>query len=1638
MRDSRGASTLAGGRTVTPVEKVLEQIRAIAIDEHDKGDRFEQLMLHAFKTDRTFRQQFTDVWRWMEWPGRSGADIGIDLVARDENGSLVAIQCKCYDPHAALTKHDIDSFVALSGQQQWARRIIVATTDHWATNAEKALEGHAVPIERIGIDDLDAMTVDWSSYDVTNPSGMKATDRHVLRPHQTVAVEKVLAGFGERDRGKLIMACGTGKTFTALRIAEEYAGAGRSVLFLAPSIALIAQSLREWTAECEVAMRPFAVCSDVTAGNAIEGENATPHDLVVPPTTDPRALIEAKAHEMQPDVMTVVFSTYQSIQVVADMLAKTGHVFDLVICDEAHRTAGVASVGEKDSSFALVHDNAVVPAEKRLYMTATPRLFKPVAQDAAREADAVLASMDDEEIFGVEFYRLGFGEAVEQGLLADYRVLILTVDEKAVSESFQHLLSSDGALSLPDVARFVGCLSGLAKLPGAAGTSFTGGEAPMRRAVAFWSKIADSERFATQFEAVAEAYFDQLEAGSGGEEIAPLAVPTRHVDGATKISSRRADIRWLKESPPDGECRVLTNAKCLTEGVDVPALDAVMFLTPRRSKIDIVQAVGRVMRKPPGKQLGYVILPVAITAGLDPSAALDHNRDYDAVWEVLQALRAHDERFNAYINRIALGSTKPGTDPDDPIRVIPVDVEAPDDAVDMQARLFEYEEWTGAIYTKIVQRVGTRTYWEDWARDVAIIAARHETRISAILSQQPAAAAAFDEFLAELHATLNDSIGRDDAVSMVSQHLITRPIFEALFGDNAFAAANPVSQAMSGIVAVLDEHHLDSETWKLDEFYASIRRRVEGIPAGDGEARQRIIKDLYGRFFKIAFPKVADSLGIVYTPIEVVDFIIRAVQAALAEHFEGAGLSDEGVHILDPFTGTGTFITRLLQSGFIKARDIERKFGSELHANEILLLAYYIAAVNIEATYRQERAGLDRVDPGYEPFPGIVLTDTFQLGETGEGTGTWDVFPINNERATRQKRLDIRVVLGNPPYSGGQDSADDDNANLKYPKLDLSIADTYANRSQATLKRKLYDSYIRAIRWASNRLLGSPHGGIVAFVTNGGYIDSSSLDGLRLTLATEFHHLYVFNLRGNQRTAGDVSRREGGKIFDSGSRAGVAIMLLVKQPGAVPPTGATIRYRDIGDYLTREQKLDTLAHALPVNGNEDPSLHDLQWTIITANDQGDWINQRSESFSLHLSMSTEKGEPGIFEQRALGLATGRDAWNYNSSRAALDANVDRMIAAFNAAADEYDATKKPVSGSLAERTRAVASRITMDPTQFSWSRGAFADVARGVRYASADRAPMPATYRPFHRRWAETGRRLNGSVSLLPSVFPSEQATNRAITVTVAGARSPFATLMVSDTPDLHVWPDGTVCFQQHTYVDVKSDDEDRSLFEDGAAGAVDFRSHNVSDHALNLYRTLDPAIEKDDVFFYVYGILHSPDYRTAFAADLKKSLPRIPQVSTAADFWAFASAGRELAHLHTEYESVEPWPELKQVYAAGFDEARSDAYRVFKMKHPKVSDLATGTRVDDRTRIVFNDLITIENIPERAYHYELGSRSAIGWVMDAWRIRTDKASGIVNDPNDWATEHDDPTYILHLVSRIVTVSMRTLDIVEALPSLTI
>lgn len=1660
------------------VHEVIEAFRQ-APSNSERGTKFEQLMVRYFELDPLLSQQYEKVWRWIDWPGRKGKpDTGIDLVARErDTGDYTAIQCKFYEPTHTLAKGDIDSFFTASGKTPFSNRVIISTTDRWGKNAEDALEGQSIPVQRIGLAEIAESPIDW---DIAWPQGelqvnLTEAKRHEPRLHQQSAIDAVFAGFeAGNDRGKLIMACGTGKTFTALKIAERAAlenGGNARILFAVPSISLLSQTLREWTAQTQLDLRAFAVCSDTKVSRSAEDFNI--HDVAIPVTTDPAKLAEEMAHRKRAKGLTVVFTTYQSLPAVAAAQGLGVDPFDLVICDEAHRTTGVTLFGEDDSNFVRVHDAEFLTAARRLYMTATPRIFDDTVKDKAEEHSAELTSMDDETVYGPEFHRLSFGAAVERGLLTDYKVIVLTVDESLMAAPLQDQLAGvHSELRLDDASKIVGCWNALAKRAGETpeGTGFAPGEAPMRRAVAFAKDIAASKQIAEVFPAVVDAYRDLLEnSENDGRTVdstnLDLTCSVHHVDGTFNALQRNEQLSWLKAPLPEGEARILTNARCLSEGVDVPALDAVMFLNPRNSVVDVVQSVGRVMRKSDGKDYGYIILPVAVPAGVSPSEALSNNTRFKVVWQVLNALRAHDDRFNAMVNSIALNATTDKKDGKGNDRLLGghigplVEVDESFDnngsgsgsgagnvaegtgastdsaqgvadgtntsdsggGMATQMALFSLSEWQEAIYAKIVDKVGTRAYWEDWAGDVSDIAAAQITRINALLAgANTAVAEEFERFLTGLRDNLNDSISRDDAISMLSQHLITKPVFDALFAEHDFTSHNPVSRVMQSMVDTLDDSGLEAETASLDEFYASVRVRATEVTSAEG--KQKVIAELYERFFKIGFKKQSDALGIVYTPVEIVDFILRAADAALRDSF-GRGLTDEDVHVLDPFTGTGTFMTRLLQSGLINPADLARKYANELHANEITLLAYYVAAVNIETTYH---ALVDQDDSAtYMPFEGIVLADTFQITENGDSLDS-EMFPQNNDRIIRQNATPINVVIGNPPYSVGQTSANDLNANVGYPTLDGRIADTYAKLSTATNKNSLYDSYLRAFRWATDRIGDS---GVVAFVSNGGWVDGNTADGIRLSMAEEYAQIYVYNLRGNQRTAGELSRKEGGKVFGSGSRNTVAIFIGIKNPAH---TGSCeIHYRDIGDYLTREDKLRIVSEG---------QLGTVDWQSITPNSHGDWTSQRDDAFTTWPAIGDKPAKGAtkqctVFGNYAYALLTSRDTWVYNFSRPAVESNVRRMIDFYNSQVDDY--AEHCVANGISEPAKYVDAFLDKDATKISWSSSLVPKVAKGTHLVHDAGRVVAGAYRPFAKQHLYFDSNVNHRVGQLPKMFPTPSHHNTGFYIVGTGSDKPFSTLMVNSIPDLAFWGSGSgQFFPRWTYE--KSEPSDGGLDfgspDKEAADECGYRRvDNITDSILALYRgAVGDQVTKDRIFFYVYGLLHDPAYRETYASDLKKMLPHIPTPDTRERFEQLTSAGRSLADLHVDYEAVDPYPLDVQLKSSASVDDR-ETWRVSKMKWGKKKDPETGKNVDDRTTIIYSPKVTISGIPEEAERYMLGSRSALAWIIDRYQVKTDKASGIVNDPNDWCDEHDDPTYIVDLIKRVTTVAVETMKIVDSL-----
>jgi predicted helicase len=1628
---------------------LLATYRAQAASEREKGAYFERLVKIWLENAPTQRDQFARVLTYADFAAEQRLprnDAGIDLVAQlaDSPDDWCAIQCKFYAHGHRIQKADIDSFFTASGKRPFTRRLIVDTTGApWSQNADDALHGQVIPVNRVGLSDLDESGIDWAAF---AKDGTVHVVKKSPRPHQLEALKAVREGLAEADRGKLIMACGTGKTYTGLLVAQEIAGRGGRVLFLAPSLALLSQTIREWSIDATIALRSFAVCSDaqvgVRKGKDDDLADLDMSDLELPATTMPGRLA-AKATKPAPDRMTVVFSTYQSLEAVAQAQAKFGLPdFDLIICDEAHRTTGATLAGEDESAFVKVHDPAFIRGAKRLYMTATPRIYGEAVKSKAKDVDATLASMDDEDLFGKVLFTRNFGWAVQNGLLTDYKVIILAVDEGDVAASLQARIS-DGAneLRLDDATRMVGCYKALTK----ADLKIDAGSdpAPMRRALAFCKSIATSKIVEEQFAAVAADWRAALPPEKA-EGLPPLACEVRHVDGTFQANAKNERLAWLKEEAGEGVCRILTNARCLSEGVDVPALDAVLFLHPRKSKIDVVQSVGRVMRRAEGKKMGYVILPIGVPPGVAPEEALNDNARYAIVWDVLNALRSHDERLDADINKAEfLGRFGDRIEVQAVVSKLP-ETRAPKGksgdfgagaggpseeedgapsagAIRLPKQIaFEFDEFSRAILARIVKKCGTRAYWENWAADVARIAQVHITRIkAAVAAADSEEKAAFDTFLAEIRDDLNDAITEDEAVEMLAQHLITRPVFDALFEGYAFADRNPVSRALEGVLAVLDRQNLQKEAESLERFYQSVRVRAAGID--DAAAKQKIIVELYDNFFKAAFPKLTQRMGIVYTPVEIVDFILRSVEEVLGEEF-GQSISDEGVHVIDPFTGTGTFITRLLQSGLIRPEDMARKFAHEIHANEIVLLAYYIAAINIEAVYH-DRTG------AYEPFPGICLTDTFQLYERDDLVA--GMMADNSGRRTRQKSLPIKVIVGNPPYSAKQKSENDNAANVVYPSLDARIESTFAKRGSATNKNALYDSYIRAIRWGADRLAAS--GGVLAFVTNAGWLEGSSTDGLRKCLADEFTRIDVFHLRGNQRTQGEQSRREGGKVFGQGSRTPVAITVMAINPASAER--GRIRFHDVGDYLSREEKLAKVKGFASLSGVTRAG----GWQAITPDEHGDWLKQRDDSFASFIAIGDKNGgsKQVLFATYSMGLKTARDAWAVNPSRMGLLANMRAMIAAYEEERARFAALGKAFESSAARDTF-VDGFVSTDPARISWSANLKSDLGKDTAIGFQAGKAVLITYRPFAPQWLYFDRKLNERVYQMPRLFPGAGLGNLVICIPARCGAGEFSALATMLMPDINFAPGmgGYQAFPRYIYTPAAAPAPDGDLFADAPAdpAAPAFvRTDAITDAGLKHFTDAYPgeAISKDDVFDYVYGVLHHPTYRDRYADNLTKELPRIPLMATAAAFRAIVEAGRALGDLHVNYDAVEPYPltiREGDLRLANIPDPVS-YFRVEKMK------FAGKRGATDKSVVIYNPRITLENIPLRAYDYVANGKPALEWVMERQCVKVDPASGIVSDANAYANETvGDPRYPLLLFQRVVTVSLRTLDIIEALP----
>ena len=925
-------------QTVCSIEEIIKKLLEYAGGDVKKAGRlFERFVKQFLKKHNYWGNLFKEVWLWEEYPNRGNRhDTGIDLVAEDKEGNIWAIQAKFY-LDSKISHEEVSKFIAAATPDEFKYRLFVYVGE-LTNHAEETLRKNAVYTIDIK-DELEL--IDWEKFSWSSPEQIPFKAKKVLRPYQKEAVEKVLNSFREHDRGKLIMPPGAGKTFVALKIAEKLVGKGGYVLFLVPSIALADQTLRAWMEDSEIPIRPFVVASDKSVGRVEDSIDRTSL-LPIPPTTDAGKLY-AIAGKPDEDNMTVIISTYQSIDVITEAQNLGFPEFDLIICDEAHYTTGLGLKNEV-SVFKKVHYNKYVKGKKRLYMTATPKVFSVGVKEKAEEDELEVYDMGDEKIYGPTFFSYTFYRAVQEGHLTDYKVIVLTVSEKEVQEKLYEYLNK-GLSKVEDTAKMVGIIR-----------AFEGnikGEQErvnIKRAVIFCSNIKRSKQITKEIPNVAK------------EIESTITVSTLHIDGSMSASERKRLLDWLREGPKDEDVRALTNARVLTEGIDVPALDCVAFFDPRKSIVDIVQAMGRVMRKAPGKKYGYIVIPVVVSEDRPIEEQLQENQSFNTLWKVVSGLRSLDRFFPVKVRQVMIRANKY------------VEEQEAFDGIEGEARYESrkvgsaYDEFSSdsvlvmefsesipselreklkkTVIPKIVEKVGGRKYLETWAKDVAKKVKRILNHVNIALNKNTEIKKDFDEFLKALRDVINPTISEEEAKSMLVQHMITKPIFDAIFEGYEFLKDNSVAQTIEKIASHFT-NFIQAETEDLEDFYREVRIRVKGI---DKETeRQEFLRQLYDSFFKIAFPDIADRLGIVYTPVELVDFLIKSVEDILKDEF-GKSLNDKDVVILEPFAGTGTFLTRLMS--FLDTEALKRKYqNGEIWGNEILLLPYYIALANVESTY---------------------------------------------------------------------------------------------------------------------------------------------------------------------------------------------------------------------------------------------------------------------------------------------------------------------------------------------------------------------------------------------------------------------------------------------------------------------------------------------------------------------------------------------------------------------------------------------------------------------------------------------------------------------------------------------------------------
>ncbi|WQV88360.1 DEAD/DEAH box helicase [Helicobacter pylori] len=1598
---------------ISAYELIKEKLHAIPNLRH-KGSLFEKIS-KQFLQEHDSANEYESIDLWSDFKLRGNErDRGIDIVITTASKEYIAVQCKFHQNSISLD--DIATFLTQLqsgvGEVRFKKGIIISTS-HLTSNALKAIEqirrSKGIDIVEITEEDFIYSRIDWEKFDPTKTEDeIPLCDKKRPRSHQTEAINATKEYFSnpKNARGKLIMACGTGKTYTSLKIMEALDP--KITLFLAPSIALLSQTFREYAQEKSEPFYASIVCSDDKTGQSNKNKSKDEADdikfseLPLKASTRLEDILSVRKKAQKENKRFIIFSTYQSaLRIKEAQEAGLGEI-DLIICDEAHRTVGAMySSNERDdkNAFTLCHSDKNIKATKRLYMTATPKVYSESSKAKAKEKDNVIYSMDDAEVFGEEIYTLNFERAIALDLLTDYKVIILAVRSENLSGVTNSVnkkisqLKAEGTkldkklINNEFVCKIVGTHKGLAKQDVIALNDENKEDNDLKnkadtfvsqRAISFCKSIQTSKNIKDSFETIMECYDEELKKKS----FKNLQITIDHVDGTMNCKERLEKLEELNKFKPN-TCKVLSNARCLSEGVDVPALDSVIFFDGKSAMVDIIQAVGRVMRKAKNKKRGYIILPIALAESeiknLDEAV---NNTNFKNIWKVIKALRSHDPSLvdeATFKEKIKIFGSDDASNLDDEEELQKDKTQHQNDPKEAQKTLFDailLQDLANAVYNVMPTKLGDRNYWENFAKKTGNIARTLNNRLKDIFGKNPEI---FDNFLTSLRGNIHQNIKEEEALDMIISHIITKPIFDAIFGDNI---KNPIAKALDKMVLKLSSLGLEGETKDLKNLYESVK--TEALHAKSQKSQQELIKNLYNTFFKEAFRKQSEKLGIVYTPIEVVDFILRATNGILKKHFN-TDFNDKNITIFDPFTGTGSFIARLLskENNLISDEALKEKFQKSLFAFDIVLLSYYIALINIT------QAAQNR-DSSLKNFKNIALTDSLDYLEEKSTKGVFPLFEDlkeNQEIKDTMEKQNIRVIIGNPPYSAGAKSENDNNQNLSHPKLQKWVYETYGKNSTAKVGATTRDTLIQSIRMASDLLKDR---GVVGFVVNGSFIDSKSADGFRKCVAKEFSHLYALNLRGNARTSGEERRKEGDGIFDSGSRATVAVIFFVKDKDT---PNNTIYYYEVGDYLKREAKLHSLA------GFEN--LESVPFKEITPNDKGDWINQRNDGFEKLIPLKRDKQlkiVDTIFDINSNGVATNRDPLVYNFSPKILTQSVQNCIDTYNADLKRFNARFREA---FKQRTKGIkpadrykhlnSQEITTDKTKIAWVQNLKNQLIKGKKLDDFSQEKISVSlYRPFNKQYFYYERELAWSFYSMKKIFLDKSTQNVVINTTTRN----FCSLIGDAIPDTHFIGD-TNAYPLYYYDDLGN------------------RYNAISGYALNLFRRhyKDNAIVEEEIFYYIYAIFHHKGYLEKYKNSLTKEAPRI---ALSEDFKELSILGKELGELHLNYESGEMHESVKHNLLENAE--MEGYYDVVQMKKDKKGD-----------SIIYNQNIAITQIPQKAFDYVVNGKSAIDWVIERYKKTTDKDSLIENNPNDYAGGK----YIFELLCRVIKLSEKSVDLIE-------